>query len=404
MLNIQYVKSLIAISHEHKYNMRNINKYIHISKHILIEILLMIALFISPLLLFWYNGIEIGHDIELLILCWSICILFLMNYIFFVPRYLLYTNKKIFRFIIINVVLIALLSVLMFFVETRARKHHHLHKQYGDKELLFELPPPPNHIDNHDELPPHAHKKPPLNAMFIITKVLPMIFAVGATIGIRTIVEVRMQKKKINELKQSYAEAELKNLRKQFSPHFLFNTLNNIYALIDISPDKSKEAVIKLSNMMRKVMVEYKTFHYVSLKESMTLLKDYIELMKLRTNDNLDIKMSLPKKTENYYLPPLLFIVLVENAFKHGVSPSKKSFVYINITIEEEKTIICEVENSYFGDNMFLRKRSGEGIDNLKKRLDIIYKTKYTLIMNHDEEKYISKLIIPIRREEGLLC
>lgn len=381
-----------------------IGKHIHISKPVLIEILLMTLLFVSPLMLLYYNEVEIKHEIEMLILCWSICILFLLNYIFFVPRCLLYANKKIFKFILINTLLIILLSVFMFFVEEKAREHHHMHKQIEREEILFEFPSPSDHIDKHDGLPPFDHKKPPVNIMFLISKVLPMIFAVGATIGIRTITEIRVQRKKINELKHSYAEAELKNLRKQFSPHFLFNTLNSIYALIDISPEMSKDAIVRLSNMMRKVMVEYKTFHCVPLSESMALLKDYIELMKLRTNENLDLKISLPSKTESFYIPPLLFIVLVENAFKHGVIPSRKSFVYINIVIEDGKTIICEVENSYFGDKVLSRKKSGDGIEDLQKRLDIIYPSEYTLTMNHDDKKYIAKLVIPIKREEKFLC
>ncbi|MBR2475198.1 MAG: histidine kinase [Bacteroidaceae bacterium] len=381
-----------------------IGKHIHISKPVLIEILLMTLLFVSPLMLLYYNEVEIKHEIEMLILCWSICILFLLNYIFFVPRCLLYANKKIFKFILINTLLIILLSVFMFFVEEKAREHHHMHKQIEREEILFEFPSPSDHIDKHDGLPPFDHKKPPVNIMFLISKVLPMIFAVGATIGIRTITEIRVQRKKINELKHSYAAAELKNLRKQFSPHFLFNTLNSIYALIDISPEMSKDAIVRLSNMMRKVMVEYKTFHCVPLSESMALLKDYIELMKLRTNENLDLKISLPSKTESFYIPPLLFIVLVENAFKHGVIPSRKSFVYINIVIEDGKTIICEVENSYFGDKVLSRKKSGDGIEDLQKRLDIIYPSEYTLTMNHDDKKYIAKLVIPIKREEKFLC
>ena len=381
-----------------------IGKHIHISKPVLIEILLLILLFVSPLMLLYYNEVEIKHEIEMLILCWSISILFLLNYIFFVPRCLLYANKKIFKFILINTLLIILLSVFMFFVEEKAREHHHMHKQIEREEILFEFPSPSDHIDKHDGLPPFDHKKPPVNIMFLISKVLPMIFAVGVTIGIRTITEIKVQRKKINELKQSYAEAELKNLRKQFSPHFLFNTLNSIYALIDISPEMSKDAIVRLSNMMRKVMVEYKTFHCVPLSESMALLKDYIELMKLRTNENLDLKISLPSKTESFYIPPLLFIVLVENAFKHGVIPSRKSFVYINIVIEDGKTIICEVENSYFGDKVLSRKKSGDGIEDLQKRLDIIYPSEYTLTMNHDDKKYIAKLVIPIKREEKFLC
>ncbi len=381
-----------------------IGKHIHISKPVLIEILLMTLLFVSPLMLLYYNEVEIKHEIEMLILCWSICILFLLNYIFFVPRCLLYANKKIFKFILINTLLIILLSVFMFFVEEKAREHHHIHKQIESEEILFEFPSPSDHIDKHDGLPPFDHKKPPVNIMFLISKVLPMIFAVGATIGIRTITEIRVQRKKINELKHSYAEAELKNLRKQFSPHFLFNTLNSIYALVDISPEMSKDAIVRLSNMMRKVMVEYKTFHCVPLSESIALLKDYIELMKLRTNENLDLKISLPSKTESFYIPPLLFIVLVENAFKHGVIPSRKSFVYINIVIEDGKTIICEVENSYFGDKVLSRKKSGDGIEDLQKRLDIIYPSEYTLTMNHDDKKYIAKLVIPIKREEKFLC
>ena len=134
--------------------------------------------------------------------------------------------------------------------------------------------------------------------------------------------------REVKELERSRTEAELKNLRNQLNPHFLFNTLNNIYALIDISPDKARLSILQLSDMMRHVLYNDKS-RYIQLSKELRFIEDYVSLMKLRMNDNLEITVDLPKDSEGVMVAPLMFISLVENAFKHGVSTTKPSFLTI---------------------------------------------------------------------------
>lgn len=205
--------------------------------------------------------------------------------------------------------------------------------------------------------------------------------------------------REVKELERSRTEAELKNLRNQLNPHFLFNTLNNIYALIDISPDKARLSILQLSDMMRHVLYNDKS-RYIQLSKELRFIEDYVSLMKLRMNDNLEITVDLPKDSEGVMVAPLMFISLVENAFKHGVSTAKPSFLTIDIKLNEQG-IICKVENSYFPKGKEDNSGSGIGISNLRKRLDLIYGSDYVYNTEHDDKKYVAILILPVKRTEG---
>ena len=132
------------------------------------------------------------------------------------------------------------------------------------------------------------------------------------------------------ELEKERAEAELQNLKSQLNPHFLFNTLNNIYSLIAFSPEKAQEAVHDLSRLLRYVLYE-SSQPFVSLEKDFDFLRNYVELMRIRLPKHVELKTNIVASSPGTLIAPLLFISLVENAFKHGVSNNKPSFIHLDI-------------------------------------------------------------------------
>ena len=137
------------------------------------------------------------------------------------------------------------------------------------------------------------------------------------------------------ETEKEKLNSELAFLKNQISPHFFFNTLNNIYSLISINAEDSQKAVLKLSKLMRYLLYESEQGN-TKLSNEIDFMNNYIDLMKLRMNDKVDLTVSFPKKYEDKNIPPLLFIPFIENAFKHGISYREKSFIDINMMVTKE--------------------------------------------------------------------
>ena len=201
--------------------------------------------------------------------------------------------------------------------------------------------------------------------------------------------------KELETVEREKVEAELKTLKSQINPHFLFNTLNNIYSLIDLSPEKAQQAVIELSKLMRYVLYD-NTPRYVPLSKEIDFIYNYVELMRLRLASNTDLSVSQPtEKYSHIEVAPLLFIALIENAFKHGVSNTQPSFVHIDISVDDDShRIICRIENSCFPKGSDDKSGSGIGLDNLKKRLDILYPGHYTFTTKENKYSYCSELTL----------
>ena len=196
------------------------------------------------------------------------------------------------------------------------------------------------------------------------------------------------------EIEKERTQAELKNLKSQLNPHFLFNTLNNIYALIQLNPPQAQYAVHSLSHLLRYVLYDNNQ-NLISLDKEFAFMKNYIELMSLRlSSDQVKLNIDIPDDGRGYMVAPLLFITLIENAFKHGVSPSEKSFVSIAFRITEADTLVCTIENSYFPKDDHDRSGSGIGLDNLRKRLNLIYPNRHILRTERLGDRYMSQLII----------
>ena len=194
------------------------------------------------------------------------------------------------------------------------------------------------------------------------------------------------------ELEKHRSEAELQNLKNQLNPHFLFNTLNNIYSLIAINGEQAQEAVHELSRLLRYVM--YDSSHTrVPLGKDIDFVRNYVELMRIRMPQHVDLQTEIHIEQPDILIAPLLFVSLVENAFKHGVSNSKPSFIHLDITADKTQ-IRCSIQNSYFPKDEQDKSGSGIGLVNLKKRLDLLYPKNHELDCKQSDEMYSSTLIL----------
>ncbi len=201
--------------------------------------------------------------------------------------------------------------------------------------------------------------------------------------------------------KQNQLSAEKENiknkmafLQNQVSPHFFMNTLNNIHALVDIDKEEAKEAIIKLSQMMDYML--YETQRSTStLQQEIDFIQSYVELMKLRYTDDIDIKFEIPKTIPTVQIPPLLTISFIENAFKYGISYEKPSFIHIMMDITNNKFYFSIKNNIHSFQKK--KKNSGIGIENTKHRLDLIFGKNYDLnIENKDNTTFEVKLNFPL--------
>lgn len=219
-------------------------------------------------------------------------------------------------------------------------------------------------------------------------------FMTGLNMGIKLLYRSLRDEQQMEELKRQNLQAEMDYLRYQINPHFFMNTLNNIHALIDIDTEYAKSAVIELSKMMRYVLYESGS-ETISLKKDIQFIENYIELMRIRYDSSIDICLDYPATIPNKVaIPPLLLIVFVENAFKHGVSYNHASFIHIRIGYRDD-AVTAVISNSCHEKSR--PGTTGIGLENVKKRLALIYQDNYTLsIDDSDPAVYTVKLIIPI--------
>ena len=225
------------------------------------------------------------------------------------------------------------------------------------------------------------------------------IFMSAALAGIALLVHhvYRAQaiKRQLKEEQQKRTEAELEWLKNQLNPHFLFNTLNNISSLVQIDADKAQDAIAQLSDLLRYAM--YETRHEtVPLQGEMEFMRNYVELMKLRHNDKLKVTTEWPDTPPStLHLPPLLFISLIENAFKHGVSCNRDSRIDISLTADNDQ-ITFSCNNTNYPKDEQNRSGSGIGIENTRRRLDLMYPGRYTWDygVNDDGTEYHSCITI----------
>lgn len=198
--------------------------------------------------------------------------------------------------------------------------------------------------------------------------------------------EQKVQKEKV--------EAELQMLKTQINPHFLFNTLNSIYVLAMKQSDQTANTVMKLSDILDYILYRINT-PKIAISNEINIIKNYIDLEKIRCSNRVDLDFNTELKSNDIQIPPMLIIPFVENAFKHGVAKSMdKSWIKISIK-ETDEALQIHVANSKT-QNKSKDQTGGIGLENVKKRLNLLYDNKYQLDIFEKQMQYLVSLYIPI--------
>ena len=196
-------------------------------------------------------------------------------------------------------------------------------------------------------------------------------------------------------------DAELSNLRNQINPHFLLNTLNNIYALTAFDTEKAQESIRELSNMLRHILYDYQQ-PAVPLDDEIEFIRNYVKLMKLRLPDSIKVTFDVHATKPDITIAPMIFISLVENAFKHGVSPTEPSFIDIMIEADDDN-IICDIRNSNYPKTASDHSGHGIGLQQIQRRLELAYYEHYTWTKEvvNDGKEYHSRIHITEWKESN---
>ncbi len=265
-----------------------------------------------------------------------------------------------------------------------------------------------------------------------IFKIILAAMMLAADLGWKYYVSYTREKHRLERLEKENLQYRLEGLRYQINPHFFMNTLNNIHALVDISPEKAKESIVELSRLMRHVLYD-SSGPTADLSKEIDFLRHYIYLMRLRYTDNVRIECSFPEGPVTAQAPPLLMSTIVENAFKHGVSAGGESFISLSVSVEGGK-VIFRCANSLVPESggesepaaskwcgarlatkseperPVCREDSGEehnaarhrfetsgglGLENISKRLSLLYGERYLLHIDRKENEYDVLLVFP---------
>jgi two-component system, LytTR family, sensor kinase len=306
--------------------------------------------------------------------------IFYLNYFLLVPGYF-FKNRK-YRYYLSVVVLL----VIFYFVSDQSNKYVFTH--FGDREKSENNAPPP---DND-----RMHHAPPMRTMHLFNYGFTSAFLVFFSLGLRVLERHSTIEKVQKELEKEKLDSELAFLKNQISPHFFFNTLNNIYSLISINAEDSKNAVLKLSRMMRYLLYESERGD-TKLSNEIEFMNNYIDLMRLRMSDKVSLNVSFPEKYIDYSIPPLLFIPFIENAFKHGISFREKSFIEVSLSSDQEGiSFICN-NSSQNGGNNTENETPGIGLGNVKKRLELLFPERHNLEIKKTETAFEVRLNIEMK-------
>ncbi|MCF6404128.1 histidine kinase [Chitinophaga filiformis] len=205
------------------------------------------------------------------------------------------------------------------------------------------------------------------------------------TVALKFSMDWYEQKKLLQEIQVEKLQAEVNYLRSQVNPHFLFNALNNLYALTLKKSDEAPEVVLKLAGLMEYMLYESDETK-VPLEKEINYLNNYLELEKIRQGNNADIRLTVTGNIEQCWIPPFLILPLVENAFKHGVSRTVRN-AYLHIRINVSAILEICIENNK-GNIQQPAQSGGIGLLNLKKRLELLFPGKHVLDITDGPDKY----------------
>jgi sensor histidine kinase YesM len=307
-------------------------------------------------------------------------IIFYANYLVLVPNFFFKSPKYKYYLSVL------ILLTFLYFVSDQTNEF--VFKHVPGRENTEEIQ---RHNDDKKEAGPPKHGenfgRPPFREMHLFNYMGSALFIIFLSIGMRVLERHSQTEKLQKELEKEKLNSELAFLKNQISPHFFFNTLNNIYSLISINAEDSQKAVLQLSKLMRYLL--YDSEHgNTKLSNEIDFMNNYIDLMKLRMSSKISLKISFPEKYEDINIAPLIFIPFIENAFKHGISYREKSFIDISMTTEKDML-------KFRCANSLVKTReengsdhSGIGLDNVTKRLNLLFPGKHDIIINKSDVEF----------------
>lgn len=277
-------------------------------------------------------------------------VVFYINYLWLAPK--CFGTDKHRYYWLVNFTMVILLGIFLHYWLTQ------VHLLLGDHPLRA----------------PYVQKF--IDAVFFVLRNI-LILAISAAVATAVILAMRLQHNEEARLaaEATRVEAELKNLRSQINPHFLLNTLNNIYALTAIDSGRAQEAILQLSKLLRHVLYDNQE-SLVELSDEIQFLENYISLMKIRLSSDVDIMVDVDIPEQPVRVAPLIAVSLIENAFKHGVSPTEPSFIHIAIKATPEQ-VVFDIGNSNYPKTEKDRSGHGIGLQQILHRLDLSYPGRY---------------------------
>jgi hypothetical protein len=317
-------------------------------------------------------------------------VLFIINIWLLIPKYLIPKNYK--AYIISAISLIILVSVAGLFLNSlffpAPLKMPPMNLGSGiPMELSSGMPAPigfkPERKNDYDSI-----------SLVIVANMIISFLIVGSSTTFKVIGQWLISDDRRKDLEKEQLKTELAFLRHQVSPHFFMNTLNNIHSLIDLNTEDAKDAVIRLSTMMRYLLYDTSQGQ-TSLKKEIGFIESYISLMQLRFSKHVTVTLEVPEGIPDIEIPPMLFISLLENSFKHGVSYQKDSYVLFKIELAENR-LNCTIRNSkQYKAPEVGNKYSGIGLTNIKKSLDLHFGKNYQYEVKETENEYLVFLSVP---------
>ena len=325
----------------------------------IMPVVMWVLCLLTPFFIRFFDRYDYGEAVGALVgglyLILPLMVCYMLNYYLLVPRLL--NRGRIIVFLLVNLLVIIGINMALFW--------------------------------NADEL---RHMDRSAFYLAIFTETFVLILVNGFAVGMSFINRWYDTRVRLQEEQRKNAEAELAWLKNQLNPHFLFNTLNNISSLVQVDADKAQESIGQLSDLMRYTLYETNQL-LVSVEGEIEFMENYIDLMRLRCNDLATIETDFHRPAKPMRMVPLLFISLIENAFKHGVNSRRPSFVRVRL-VEEGDDLVFTCENSFHPKTSEHHGGSGIGLENLKRRLELTYPGRYVYTQEMREDTYYVQLIL----------
>lgn len=332
--------------------------------HPILHIVFWIFIFLYPFLFGFTNFSDENTFTRIFLLTSFQILLFYFNSFLLIPKLL--AQRKILIYLSIILFSISIITVLSLLVE------YSLNADYNKN----------NWINHH----------------FLYNSIINSLMVWGISSGLKITSEWFKNERTKREMENQKISAELLNLKSQINPHFLFNSLNSIYSLANKNSDKrTAQTILKLSDMMRYMLHE-SADNFVALEKEIEYLKNYIELQQMRLKETIPVTFNVTGKIKSKMIAPLLLIPFVENAFKHGISYLNQSFISIELN-SNENFLNFKTTNSISTDLVEKEKSSGIGLENVRKRLDLLYPQKHKLQTFKSENSFTIKLQIQLSND-----